>query len=174
MRRAKPNHGEERSIFLGADKLERFGHGDFGGISFKILKLTVAAHDRMQVEKVGDRNPRIKSEDTRMQRILLKDRCSRTTKAVEVPFTKVASGVTRIPHRLRDGLFLSAQRITVSLHARAIVTSACQQGGPGGRAIRGTRVESIKPNTRRRHLIQMRRLQQRMTVIASLAPALVI
>ena len=74
----------------GANELQSLAHDDLGRVSFEFLKLSVAAHDRVAVKKVRDRQPGVEAEGSRVVIVAGKNRDPGASQAVEVPFAEMA------------------------------------------------------------------------------------
>ena len=99
-----------------------------------ILKRTFAAKQWVAFKKVRDRQPFIEADLAGAVRIVFENRHTRPAQAVEVPLAKMARRVTGLLHRGGQRLFLTAQRVAVIEHARAIMRAAGQHCGARGRA----------------------------------------
>ena len=176
MRRAVPNHREERllGLHLFANELQRLIDHYLGGVAAIIFKLAHAAQEWVALKKVCHRQPHIKADLAGAVGIIFQDRYARSAQAVKVPFPEMAGGVSSALHGASERLFLTAQGEAVIEHARAIVRSAGQHRCPCGRANWPTSIKAIKPQPRLGHGIKVRRLEQGMIVVPGLSPALII
>ena len=109
-----------------------------------------------------------------MMGIVRKYRDSGSAETVEMPLAKVATRIARIAQSLGNGFLLEAKGITVSLHPGAIIGASCEHCGATGGAIGGTGVKAIKAQPPGRHGVEMWRLEMGVTVVAGLAPPLIV
>ena len=132
------------------------------------------AHERIEVEEVGDSFPCFESGAFRAEGIVGQDGNTRAAQTVEMPFAEVAGGVTGIFESGRDGFFLKAQRVTMTGNARAIIGATGENGGAGGGANGRAGVEAIEAQTIGGHGIEVGCLENGMLVVTGLSPSLIV
>ena len=76
--------------------------------------------------------------------------------------------------RLREGLFLQAQGVTVAQDPGPVIRAAGENGGTGGRTDGIARVEALEAQAAGGHGVEVGSLEDRMSAIAGLAPAHVV
>ena len=158
MRRAIPDDREKGLLraYLFLHEAERFLDDDFGGITLKFLELSLAAHDWIQIEEVGDGQPLLKTKVLGSVWIMRKDRDTWTSQAIEMPFSEVSGRVTGFFESLRESPFLLPQSISVIEDSRAVMGSAREYGCSCGRADRATRIKSVQTEAVVSHFVQVR------------------
>ncbi len=91
-----------------------------------------------------------------------------------MPLAEMACGVAGFAQQMRDGDLLRAHGPVGGERAVAIRMAPRQHTAAGGRARRVRRVKTIQPQSVGGHLVEDRRLQMRVSVIARLLPAMVV
>ena len=91
-----------------------------------------------------------------------------------MPFAEVSRGIPGFLQRLRERFFLKSECVAMTEHSGSIIAPPREQRGAGGRADGIARIEAVKPQPIGRHGVKVRRLEQRMLVVACLPPTHVI
>ena len=99
---------------------------------------------------------------------------SGAAESVEMPLSEMTGRIAGVAQGLGDGFFLEAKGIAVGLHPGAIIGASREHRGTAGRAIGSACVKAIKAQPARRHGVEMRRLEVGVTVVAGLAPPLIV
>ncbi len=169
MRRPKPNHRQKRLLLLRAfpNKLQRQIDRDFRTVPLERNRLSLIAQNRIQIEKIRRRNPLVESLPARIHRT---PRLHRP----QMPFPKMPRPIPRFPQPLRQRCLLRPHRMSPRKRTRPIRRPPRQNARPRRRANRSRRVKPVKPDSLRRHRVEIRRPQNRMPVICHISPTLIV
>lgn len=129
--------------------------------------VALVTHYRIIVVKVGRGNPAIESTGTGVDG-------AATAHRTEMPFAKMTRGITQWFERLGDRDLLRPKRVTPLETPESIGMSPGQHTAARRRTNRRGGVKTIHPQTRRRHGVQIRRLENRMTRVTDIAPTLIV
>ena len=119
-----------------------------------LLELALAAHEGIEVEEVGDGEPLVEPEDARVMGVGGKNGSAGPTEAIDVPFAKVAGGVAGFFKSGGEGLFLTAESVTVVEDGGAVVGSSGENAGARGGAV-GSGVKVVEAETVCRHGVEV-------------------
>ena len=170
MRRAEPDDGEERLAGLprALDDGDRLADDDLGAFALEdFRRAAVARERRIQLEEVVVRQPLVESHRAGVGR---RGRLHRA----DVPLAEMPAVVAGLGEQVGDGDLLRPQRPTRREGAHAVRVASGQEAAAGRRATRMRGVEALEPQAGGGHLVEHRRLEMRMAVVAGLLPAVVV
>ena len=176
MRGSIPDHRKRGFSLrsLRTNEPERFCDDDFRGIARELLECSLPTHNRILVEKIGDREPLVESKSTGAVTVCFQDRHSRPTQSVEVPLPKMAGSIPRPTERHRQSLLLLPQGEAMTLHPGPVVGPPSQNRCPRRGAHRPPCIKPVKAQSPRRHRVKVGGPESRVLVIACLPPSHVI
>ena len=171
-----PDQREHRPTLLRlpGDEFEGFVNDHLGTVALELFRDAISAQHRIQVELRGNAQPIVEAELTGIARVAGRYLVIRVSAPVQMPLAKMRGGVTGLPECRGQHHFLRVDRIANLEHAGPIVGSACQDCGARWRAHGCGCVKSIHPQTICRHVVEIRRPEERMTVVAGLRPTVVV
>ena len=166
---AEPYHRKERFVALGrlADPVQRQVGRDVRAFAVGLDHLPVVAEERAVLVKIRTRKPVVEPAVARAGRAVGAHRA-------DVPLAKMRRRVAGFFERLGDGDLLRPQRVAPREAAEAVRVAPGHHAAACRRTDGRRRVEPIEPQAGSRHLIHHRRLEDRMSVVAGVTPALIV
>ncbi len=141
------------------DVAQPFGDQDFRRVAFELLRLSVLAEHRIQVELVRVAQPVVEAEFAGVVGIVTGHRIvPARVDLVQVPLAEVRRRVAGLAERLGDRLLLLVDRVADAEGPGAVVRAARNDGGTGRRAARGASVEAVHAQAGRGHRVEVWRL----------------
>ena len=176
VRTAKPDDGEKGLLLLGllANELQRLAHDRVRAIARGLFGLAVVPKGPVRLEVIRHGKRFIESNTAWRQRIGVRHHPPRSRSGpAQMPFAKMRRRVTGLFGDLTNSHFLFAQRHAGPEDPHAVRMPPGQHAGPRGRATL-LRVKAVAAQPRRRHRVDVWRLDFCEAVVTHIAPALVI
>ena len=169
MRRREPGDREKRlvAVFVFAQERNRFVNCDVGSLALDLFHLAVAAEVRVVIEEIQADTPLVEAAAARADWTLCLCR-------PDVPLAEHAGDVTGRFQFLGNRRLLRTHVAAVVCDLDAKRMPPGQHTAPRRRANRRGGIESIKDKARAGHGIEVWRLNDRMPVVAGVAPTLIV
>ena len=157
------------SVFAGAiDEADGFVDDDLGAFALDDFgRAAVAGERRIQLEEVVVRDPLVKSH-----RAGIDGRCG--LDRADMPLAEVTAAIAGLSQDVRDRDLLRPERPAGGEGAIAVRMASGEEAAARRRATRMRGVEAIEPQAGGGDLIEHRRLDVRMAVVAGLLPAVIV
>ena len=116
----------------------------------------------------------VEAEGLRTVRVFREDGNPRAPQPVEMPFPEMSGCVSSLLHCLWESLLLLPQAIPMVKHTCPVMSASSENRGPCRGTHGPSRIKAIEAEPLGSHVVQVGCLEDRVLVIASLAPSLVI